>query len=409
MDYSRRLAISYYKTVAPINEEHNVYLVRHRETGRFFVRKTLDVYTVSVYEQLRRNPVRGIPGIIDYYEENGKLILIEEFISGRTLREILDESRLMRAEEDGITGRPRYEGGGGDDVPGGNYPAGEGIGDSCFPVGEGIGGSDILTAEKAGHYMISLCEVLQQLHSMDPPIIHRDIKPSNIIIDGYGNAYLLDYNAARHFRTGEAPDTDTRLLGTQGYAAPEQYGFGQSSMQTDIYSLGRILSECAQCLPPEDHTFDRVIRKCTQMDPAKRYSSAGRLRAALRRCLGISDSRDIAGSIANPYLPPGFRTVNPWKMIIASVVYLCIFYVSLTLEANNLTGAGVWFQRICVLVILMTGVMLGTNYLNMQSIAPFHESDSPALRFAGAVLLMLSVTGMMFLLSVIMISFFFVK
>lgn len=370
MDYSRRLAISYYKTVAPINEEHNVYLARHRETGRFFVRKTLDVYTVSVYEQLRRNPVRGIPGIIDYCEENGKLILIEEFISGRTLREILDGSRLPRAEEDG---------------------------------------SGILTAEKVGHYMISLCEILQQLHSMDPPIIHRDIKPSNIIIDGYGNAYLLDYNAARHFRTGEAPDTDTRLLGTQGYAAPEQYGFGQSSMQTDIYSLGRILSECAQCLPPEDHTFDRVIRKCTQMDPAKRYSSAGRLRAALRKCLGISDSRDIAGSIANPYLPPGFRTVNPWKMIIASVVYLCIFYVSLTLEANNLTGAGVWFQRICVLVILMTGVMLGTNYLNMQSIAPFHESDSPALRFAGAVLLMFSVTGMMFLLSVIMISFFFVE
>lgn len=397
MDYARRLSISYYKTVAPINEAHNVDLVRHQETGRFFVRKTLDVYTASVYEQLRRNPVRGIPEVIDFCEENGRLILIEEFISGRTLREILDESRLPRTEEAGSRGPARYEGGEGEALSGGNTLTAKGA------------GSNALTAEMVGHYMISLCGILQRLHSMDPPIIHRDIKPSNIIIGGYGDAYLLDYNAARHYRTGEDPDMDTRLLGTQGYAAPEQYGFGQSSMQTDIYSLGKILSECAQCLPPEDHTFDRVIQKCTQMDPAKRYSSAARLRAALQKCLGISERADITGSVVNPYLPPGFRTLNPLKMIIASAVYLMIFYVSLTLEANGLTGAGLWFQRICVLVVLLTGVMVGTNYLNTQSIAPFHNSGNRLLRIAGAVFLMLSVTGMMFLLTVIMLSFFFVK
>ena len=407
MDYARRLSISYYKTVAPINEAHNVDLVRHPETGRFFVRKTLDVYTASVYEQLRKNPVQGIPEVIDFCEENGRLILIEEFISGRTLREILDESRMPRTEEAGGQGPARYEGGEEETSFAGNLLTEKGAGGNTLT--EKSAGGNTLTAEKIGHYMISLCEVLQRLHSMDPPIIHRDIKPSNIIIGGYGDAYLLDYNAARNYRTGEELDMDTRLLGTQGYAAPEQYGFGQSSMQTDIYSLGKILSECAQYLPPEDHTFDRVIQKCTQMDPAKRYSSADRLRAALQKCLGIGDRADLTGKVVNPYLPPGFRTLNPLKMIIASAVYLMIFYVSLTLEANDLTGAGLWFQRICVLVVLLTGVMVGTNYLNTQSIAPFHDSGSRFLRIAGAVLLMLSVTGMMFLLTVIMLSFFVVK
>ena len=415
MDYAHRLSISYYKTVAPINEAHNVYLVRHRETGRFFVRKTLDVYTVSVYEQLRRQPVRGIPKIIDYCEEDGKLILIEEYVSGKTLREILSEVQKAQREEAG-SAPPQYEG----EDPGSHISprrsasgssalSRKGASGSSASSRKGASGANPLLAEKIGRCMISLCEILQQLHSMSPPIIHRDIKPSNIIIGGYGDAYLLDYNAARHFRTGEDPASDTRLLGTQGYAAPEQYGFGQSSMQTDIYSLGKILSECAAYLPPDDHTFDRVIRKCTEIDPAKRYRSAGELRAALMKCLGLSDRTDITGTVVNPCLPPGFRTLNPWKMIIAAASYAMIFYVSLTLEANGLSGAGLWFQRICVLVILLVGVMLGTNYLNMQKSAPFHESDSLLLRLLGAVLLLLMVTGMMFLLSVMMLSFFFVK
>ena len=77
MDYTHRLSISYYKVAAPINEPHKVFLVRHQETGKFYVRKTLDVFSTEVYEQLRSNPVRGIPKIMDFNEEDGKLTLIE--------------------------------------------------------------------------------------------------------------------------------------------------------------------------------------------------------------------------------------------------------------------------------------------------------------------------------------------
>ena len=74
-----------------------------------------------------------------------------------------------------------------------------------------------------------------------PPIIHRDIKPSNIIITAYNRAVLLDFNAAIYYSCQSTEDTI--LLGTQGYASPEQYGFGSSSPQTDIYSMGILFRE----------------------------------------------------------------------------------------------------------------------------------------------------------------------
>lgn len=78
------------------------------------------------------------------------------------------------------------------------------------------------------------------MHSYYLPIIHRDIKPSNVIVTNDGIVKLLDMNAAKYYK-GNAEE-DTHLIGTVGYAAPEQYGFGESSVQTDIYALGVLLN-----------------------------------------------------------------------------------------------------------------------------------------------------------------------
>lgn len=90
MDISHRLSISYYKVITPINEPHKVYLVRHQESGRFYVKKILDVYSADVYRDLQEHPISGIPRIIDSWEDNGSLIIIEEFISGLTLQDKID-------------------------------------------------------------------------------------------------------------------------------------------------------------------------------------------------------------------------------------------------------------------------------------------------------------------------------
>ena len=84
-----------------------------------------------------------------------------------------------------------------------------------------------------------LCGVLEYLHTQEPPVIFRDLKPSNIIRTPGGTLCLIDFGIARHFREGQA--RDTQPLGSPGYAAPEQYGHAQTTPQTDIYSLGALL------------------------------------------------------------------------------------------------------------------------------------------------------------------------
>ena len=229
MDLDQRLAISYYKPIAAINEPHHVYLVQHQETKKIAIKKVLDVYNLAVYAELYRNPVAGTPRIINYYEDAGKLTVIEEYISGTSLQD-----KISHAD---------------------------------------IAPNDML------QYMLDLCAILEQLHLHNPAIIHRDVKPSNVIITSYNRAVLLDFNAAKYHTA--AKDSDTILLGTQGYAAPEQYGFGQSSQQTDIYSMGILLKEMAEASHCQNPYIDAVTAKCTQMNPAERYQSIGELRQAL--------------------------------------------------------------------------------------------------------------------------------
>ena len=337
MNLSQRLSNSFYQVVAAINEPHKVYLVQHRDSGRFYVKKILDVYSADVYKDLQAHPIPGIPRIMDSWEEDGRLVIIEEFISGVTLRDLIESTSSPAA-----------------------------------------------------------CEILERLHSHNPPLIHRDLKPSNIIITSCGNAMLLDFNAARFYSGEPGRESDTRLLGTKGYAAPEQYGFGESSPQTDIYSVGRILQECVDALPEGDisseetavrkrpvsakvtgpHVFDTVIRKCTQISPSKRYSSAAALKSALLGCIGESIRPDITGPVINPYLPPGFRTLNPWKMLIASVVYFLVFDLSLTLKDQTASMQVLWMERILVLFLGLMNIALGSNYLGIQRFMPFHDSSA---------------------------------
>ena len=73
MDLSHRLAVSYYKTITTINEPHHIYLVQHTETKKLYIKKILDVYNIAVYEYLYKNPIMGIPRIIEYLEEKPEM------------------------------------------------------------------------------------------------------------------------------------------------------------------------------------------------------------------------------------------------------------------------------------------------------------------------------------------------
>jgi serine/threonine protein kinase len=147
-------------------------------------------------------------------------------------------------------------------------------------------------------WAIQICDVLIYLHDFKPnPVIYRDMKPSNIIISDEGSVKLIDFGTAREYKKDS--ESDTIFIGTRGYAAPEQYGKGQSGVTADIYSLGVTLyhlvtgrgpNEPPYELKPVRH-FDRylsqdienIIYKCTRKNPQERYQSAKELLLDLKR------------------------------------------------------------------------------------------------------------------------------
>jgi hypothetical protein len=108
--------------------------------------------------------------------------------------------------------------------------------------------------------------------------LHRDIKPSNIIQQPDGRVKLIDFDAARTLHEDAA--SDTRLLGTKGFAPPEQYGFAQTDARSDLFALGKTM---AVLLGPAYHgRLTPIIRKATQIDAAKRYPDAAGMARALK-------------------------------------------------------------------------------------------------------------------------------
>lgn len=141
-----------------------------------------------------------------------------------------------------------------------------------------------------------LCDVLGYLHSRERPIIYRDMKPSNVMLKPNGDVTLIDFGTAREFKSNSV--ADTTCLGTQGYAAPEQFGGqGQTDARTDIYCLGATLYHLVTGHNPCEYPYEMypirqwnpalssgleaIILKCTQKNPNDRYQSCAELMYAL--------------------------------------------------------------------------------------------------------------------------------
>lgn len=135
-----------------------------------------------------------------------------------------------------------------------------------------------------------LCHAAGVLHAHD--IVHRDVSPGNVVISARGT-HLIDLGNARAHLEGAR--RDTTLLGTYGFASPEQYGFAQTDARSDIYSLGRLGVYMLTGVLPSDADFDAsylddrlvppalraVIDRACAFEPSSRYQSAAELAAAL--------------------------------------------------------------------------------------------------------------------------------
>ena len=260
MTLEEKYQLSLYEKVTRLSDDKQIWLVKNIETNEIYVRKELLLYNFEVYAQLKEKQFDNIPKVIECVEEENRLIVIEEYIHGKTLETVMEEH-------------------------------------------------GVLSEENAAFVIRSLCDILHKLHGNLPPIIHRDIKPSNIIFSSDGVVKLIDFNAARELRAEQ--NEDTRLMGTRRFAAPEQYGFGQSDPRTDIYALGIVFYELLsgsvpfqgsnpteiavkhlrERMPYIRHfnptipqSVENIILKATAKKVSERYASVEEMREDLLEC-----------------------------------------------------------------------------------------------------------------------------
>mgnify|MGYP001172562637 FL=1 len=360
--------LSFYRELTVLDEKKNIVLVQDIRNSELCVKKTLDIYSRDVYEQLAFVRIEGVPAVKECVADDGKLIVVEEYVQGRSLKQVLDEQGLLNEEQ-------AYE------------------------------------------IAVQLVDILVRLHQLEPAIVHRDIKPSNIIIEKNGHVNLIDFNAARHVNADK--NEDTRMLGTVYFAAPEQFGFGQSDERTDIYGLGATINYImtgdkpgagiAECI------FSDILKKCLMVDAKDRYQSAEELRGVLdmlnysivqdnRKKAETAFGKDNTVSVVRTYrnirdiivkmyrkyqkrnydidtswrryLLPGFRRLNVVYCLIALVWYAVIVWMTITFAVTDsktgipVTGGELTMYKIVVFVLLFGMTMWFGNYLNIRRKLP---------------------------------------
>lgn len=315
MNFDEEYRLSFYKEIAYLDKNYNVYLVQNIETKRIYVKKIIEVYNIEVYNFIKKNPIENIPRIYEVIEDNEKLIVIEEYINGETLQLFLERN-------------------------------------------------GILSEEKVSDILCQLCDLLEKLHSLNPPIIHRDIKPSNIIISDYGKITLIDFNASKIYY--DKSFKDTKLMGTVGYAAPEQYGFSSSNIKTDIYALGVLINILLTGeLPTEKRAegfLGDIVCKCTKLDPDKRYNNVMDLKKSIELKQSNIGIRNI-----KIFAPVGFRSLKPINMIVASIIYAFAILIGMSMNLENATTFINIFNKFVFVVVFICMILFFGNYLDIQS------------------------------------------
>ena len=360
--------LSFYRELTVLDEKKNIVLVQDIRNSELCVKKTLDIYSRDVYEQLASVRIEGVPAVKECVADDGKLIVVEEYVQGRSLKQVVDEQGLLNEEQ-------------------------------------------------AYDIAVQLADILVRLHQLEPAIVHRDIKPSNIIIEKNGHVNLIDFNAARHVNADK--NEDTRMLGTVYFAAPEQFGFGQSDERTDIYGLGATINYIMTGDKPgagiAECRFSDILKKCLMVDAKDRYQSAEELRGVLdmlnysivqdnRKKAETAFGKDNTISVVRTYrnirdiivkmyrkyqkrnydidtswrryLLPGFRRLNVVYCLIALVWYAVIVWMTITFAVTDsktgipVTGGELTMYKIAVFVLLFGMTMWFGNYLNIRRKLP---------------------------------------
>ena len=361
MELAEEYRLSVYQDLGKLADKEQVHIVRNEVTGQICVRKSVALEQAGIYEFLQTNQSPYLPVIYECIRKEAELVVIEEYLTGKNLGEWLRNHAFSEEEVTRIG--------------------------------------------------IDLCQAMAPLHHADPPIICRDLKPENVIVTLEGQLKVVDFDIARTYQPGQSKDTV--MMGTQGYAAPEQFGFGQTDARTDIYGIGVLLNYLLiKRFPVEkivQGKLGEIVHCCTQLDPKDRFQSVEALENALTSLQCNTDGtlsvrtgdQGKAGGIyiqSNQneksrkqmykdcgYHIPGFRSRTPWKMIVAILGYSLLTWFCFTLEFQNADGVaydwrGQWIDRICVWVSQIVFIFLVCDYREVKRHIPLLRSDRRTVR-----------------------------
>ena len=159
----------------------------------------------------------SIPRIYDYFSEDNRSYLVLEFVNGRDLEQIINDTQGFLSEEQVLA------------------------------------------------WAIQLCDVLSFLHAHKPdPLIFRDMKPSNVMVNQANHIILVDFGIAKPFQTGQKGT----MIGTEGYSPPEQYR-GEATTLADIYALGATMHHALTRRDPRiEPPFSFSERPVRKINPA---------------------------------------------------------------------------------------------------------------------------------------------
>ncbi|MBR6391869.1 MAG: serine/threonine protein kinase [Eubacterium sp.] len=246
-----------------------------------------------------------------------------------------------------------------------------------------------LNEETAVNVALAVCNGLKEVHNLG--IVHRDINPGNVMIDGYGTVKIIDFGISRTQKG--ASGSDTHILGTRGYAAPEQYGFTQTSSRADIYSLGVLINYITTLSMPNERLADgrlgEIVKKCTQIDENNRYSTVDEVIAALR------GKSSVAKSVV-----PGFRKNVLWHKIVA-VIYYAFFFVAMIAYIPPTKGQPLsyniyWLSF--VVFVIGAPVPIATDFLNWSKHVKAFKSFSETQKRLAPI-----VTGAVYSIAAVLI------
>ena len=368
--------LSFYRELAPLDNKKNICLVKHIESEQVFVKKILDTYDANIYRLIQTARVQYVPQIYECLESDGRLYVIEEYIQGITLGKFIEQYGVVN--------------------------------------------------EKTACWITEcLCQILERFHELQVPVIHRDIKPANVMLKGVftdtdvniQGIYLIDFNTARQYDIGAS--RDTALMGTRGFAAPEQYGFSQSDARTDIYALGVLLNYMltgrivGEEIYQNDPRITHIIKRATDMSPDRRYQKASDMAVELynirtntvKNCEHIisankvqSDSSTVDVSATSRYhkimtfFPPGFRRGKVEHMIIGGMCYIILLWFCFTVTVTDgktgepVTGNSLTVYRVVYFIMFFGLALLWGNYQDIWSHIPLLKSDRKILKALGVIL-----------------------